>query len=216
MCQWNFLLFVGKTLRNLEERRLADGGFQAVVGVDEAGVGPLAGPVVAAAVRLPMKFRLPNLRDSKQLSAGQRQKLAEAIKAVAVGYALGESSVSEINRVGIRQATFFAMRRAIEGVANVDFVLVDAWTIPGVPFPQQGIIRGDATIASIAAASILAKVARDARMEEFAERFPLYGFSKHKGYGTKSHMEAIVEHGPCELHRTSWGVFRELALSNAG
>ncbi|MBI2485338.1 ribonuclease HII, partial [Candidatus Uhrbacteria bacterium] len=184
-----------------------DGGFRAIVGVDEVGVGPLAGPVVAGAVHLPLEFYLPNLRDSKQLNVHQREVLAEEIREAASCFAVGEASVEEINTMGIRQATYLAMRRALAGIVVVDFVLVDALTIPDLPYPQQGIIRGDATIASIAAASILAKVTRDARMKEFAAHFPEYGFAEHKGYGTPQHVEAIVRYGPCALHRTSWGVF---------
>jgi len=190
------------------ERDLATLGYKAVVGVDEVGCGALAGPVVAGAVILQTPFRLAGVRDSKLLTPLAREKLAVEIKKRAKKYAIGEASVEEINKLGIRRATFLAMRRALEKIGEIDFVLVDAWQIPGIPFQQKGIIRGDRLIKSVAAASIIAKVYRDSLMDKFSEEFPLYGFDNHKGYSTEFHLSAIKEHGPCPLHRTSWKRFQ--------
>lgn len=190
------------------ERDLAALGYKAVVGVDEVGCGALAGPVVAGAVILQMPFRLAGMRDSKLLTPLARERLSGEIKKQARAYAVGEASVEEINKLGIRRATFLAMRRALEKIGEIDFVLVDAWQIPGIPFQQKGIIRGDRLIKSIAAASIVAKVYRDALMSRLAGDFPQYGFDDHKGYSTKSHLAAIKEHGPCCHHRTSWHCFQ--------
>ncbi|MFH1252956.1 MAG: ribonuclease HII [Candidatus Uhrbacteria bacterium] len=190
------------------ERDLAALGYRAVVGVDEVGCGALAGPVVAGAVILQPPFRLAGVRDSKLLSATARERLAETIKKQAQAQVVGEASVEEINQFGIRQATFLAMRRAIEKIGEVDFVLVDAWQIPGLPFKQKGIIRGDRLIKSIAAASIIAKVYRDAFMRKISEEYSEYGFDEHKGYATAFHLSAIEKHGPCPIHRTSWRRFQ--------
>lgn len=190
------------------ENDLAALGYRAVVGVDEVGCGALAGPVVAGAVILQSPFRLGGVRDSKLLSPSIRERLSEEIKKKARAYAVGEASVEEINKFGIRQATFIAMRRAIEKIGEVDFVLVDAWQIPGLPFQQKGIIRGDRLIKSIAAASIIAKVYRDHLMIELSKEFPVYGFEDHKGYSTVFHLQKIKEHGACLIHRTSWQCFQ--------
>jgi ribonuclease HII len=190
------------------ERELAALGYKAVVGVDEVGCGALAGPVVAGAVILSQPFRLAGVRDSKLLTTAARRRLAVEIKKQARVHALGEASVEEINQLGIRRATFLAMRRALDKIGEIDFVLVDAWQIPGLPFQQRGVIRGDRLIKSIAAASIIAKVYRDGLMDRLAEEFPQYGFNDHKGYSTEFHLAAIKEHGPCPLHRTSWRRFQ--------
>lgn len=190
------------------ERDLAALGYKAVVGIDEVGCGALAGPVVAGAVILQLPFRLAGVRDSKLLTPLVRQRMSVEIKKRARAHAVGKASVEEINKLGIRRATFLAMRRALEKIGEIDFVLVDAWQIPGLPFQQKGIIRGDRLIKSIAAASIIAKVYRDALMNKFAEDYPQYGFNNHKGYSTEFHLAAIKEHGPCLIHRTSWRCFQ--------
>lgn len=183
-------------------------GYKAVVGVDEVGCGALAGPVVAGAVILSMPFRLAGVRDSKLLTPLARERLSEEIKKRARTYSVGEAGVEEINKLGIRRATFLAMRRALEKIGEIDFVLVDAWQIPGLPFQQKGIIRGDRLIKSIAAASIIAKVYRDSLMDRFSGEYPQYGFGNHKGYSTEFHLKAIKEFGPCPIHRTSWKRFQ--------
>lgn len=190
------------------ERDLAALGYKAVVGVDEVGCGALAGPVVAGAVILSTPFRLAGVRDSKLLTPLARERLSEEIKKRARTYSVGEAGVEEINKLGIRRATFLAMRRALEKIGEIDFVLVDAWQIPGLPFQQKGIIRGDRLIKSIAAASIIAKVYRDSLMDRFSGEYPQYGFGNHKGYSTEFHLKAIKEFGPCPIHRTSWKRFQ--------
>jgi len=191
------------------ERRLSASGFKTVVGVDEVGCGSLAGPVVAGAVVLHTTFNFAGLRDSKLLTVKARERLSEEIKIRARAFAIGEASVEEINKFGLRPATFLAMRRALEKINDVDFVLVDAWKIPDLSFEQQGIIHGDRLIKSIAAASIIAKVYRDKLMTDLSETYPQYGFEKHKGYGTAFHLAAIEKCGPCFIHRTSWKRFQK-------
>lgn len=189
------------------ERELLAQGFQRIVGVDEAGCGALAGPVVAAAVILPVDSRLGALRDSKLLSQRQREELYPRIVERAVAWSVGMASVEEIARLNIRGANLLAMRRAVEGLESIDYVLVDAWTIPGIAIAQRGIIRGDLTVKSIAAASVIAKVTRDRLMSKLACEFPVYGFEIHKGYATKAHRAAIVLHGPCSHHRLGFKTF---------
>ncbi|KKW33470.1 MAG: Ribonuclease HII [Candidatus Uhrbacteria bacterium GW2011_GWA2_52_8d] len=198
------------------ERELLAQGFQRIVGVDEAGCGALAGPVVAAAVILPVDSRLGALRDSKLLSQRRREELYPLIIERAVAWSVGMASVDEIERLNIRGANLLAMRRAVEamddqlcpiGQNRIDYVLVDAWTIPGVMVPQRGIIRGDLKVKSIAAASVIAKVTRDRLMAELAREFPVYGFEVHKGYATKVHRTAIALHGPCSHHRLGYKTF---------
>lgn len=198
------------------ERELLAQGFQRIVGVDEAGCGALAGPVVAAAVILPVDSRLGALRDSKLLSQRRREELYPLIIERAVAWSVGMASVEEIARLNIRGANLLAMRRAVEamddqlcpiGQNRIDYVLVDAWTIPGVMVPQRGIIRGDLKVKSIAAASVIAKVTRDRLMVELAREFPVYGFEVHKGYATNVHRTAIALHGPCPHHRLSYKTF---------
>jgi ribonuclease HII len=190
------------------ERELAALGYKAVVGIDEVGCGSLAGPVVAGAVVLPPTFRFAGLRDSKLLTALARERLSEEIKEKARSFAIGEADITEIASVGLRRATLLAMRRALEKIKEIDFVLVDAWQIPGIELPQKGIIRGDRTVKSIAAASIVAKVYRDAMMDDYDKEYPEYGFAEHKGYSTKKHLEAIKRFGPCSIHRTGWRTFQ--------
>jgi len=191
----------------LAERSLAAQGFRFVVGVDEAGCGALAGPLVAAAVILPFNSRLGSVNDSKLLSPSLRDGLYELILERATAWAVGSVSVEEIATFGLRPANLLAMRRAVEGVAGADYALVDAWTIPGLLIPQRGIVHGDALIKSIAAASVIAKVTRDRLMVDLAARFPSYGFEIHKGYATKRHRDAIDIHGPCAAHRLTYKTF---------
>lgn len=182
-------------------------GVRGVAGIDEVGVGPLAGPVVAAAVVLPKTFVLQGLDDSKRVRPARRESLAAEIRSIAVGLGIGEVSVEEIDQVGIFQAALEAMRRAVkslERVATVDHLLVDARTVPGVTQPQTAIIRGDQKDASIAAASIVAKVHRDTLMKTLGQRYPAYGFERHMGYGTETHMQVLERVGPCPAHRRSF------------
>ena len=180
-----------------------------IAGVDEAGRGPLAGPVVAAAVILPKSCRLPALNDSKQLSAAQRNMVYQGIQRMALAIGVGLVDASEIDRVNIRQASFCAMRLALEElIITPCHVLVDGFCIPQGPGSQTGIIDGDAKSAHIAAASIIAKVTRDALMEWWDTRFPAYGFKKHKGYGTPEHLANLKRFGPSPIHRHSFAPVR--------
>lgn len=183
-------------------------GFLAIVGVDEAGCGALAGPLVAGAVILPLDSRLGRLNDSKLLSPSLREGQYGLVVERAKAWAVGVVSVEEITVLGLRPANLLAMRRAVEGIAGADYALVDAWTIPGLAIPQRGIIRGDSLVKSIAAASIVAKVTRDRMMAALAEQFPAYGFDVHKGYATVAHRTAIKKHGPCSVHRLTYKTFR--------
>ena len=192
-----------------EERALLDAGYTAIVGVDEAGCGALAGPVVAAAVIFPLNSRLGKVKDSKLLSPEVRDELYSLIMCKAEAIGVAQASVDEISELNIRQATFLAMRRAIDQISNVDYVLVDGWMLPDLILPQKRIIKGDRTVKSIAAASIIAKVTRDKMMVKYAEEFPEYGFDRHKGYGTKIHQDAIQEHGACNIHRTTFKPFHQ-------
>ena len=180
-------------------------GFGAVAGVDEAGRGPLAGPVFAAAVILPPDEMIEGLNDSKKISEKKREALFPIIKEKAIAYFVAQASEEEIDRLNIREATSLAMNRAIEGLQiSPDFVLVDGNYIGGCAYPFECVIKGDARSASIAAASILAKVSRDRLMLEMAEKYPEYQFEKHKGYGTKVHVEALNEFGPSPIHRKTF------------
>lgn len=176
-----------------------------VCGVDEAGRGPLAGPVFAAAVVLDPARPIAGLRDSKQLTPARREALAEAIRERALGWALGRASVSEIDRLNVLQATMFAMHRAVAGLPWMpDLARVDGDRAPPLPCRVQTIVRGDAIEPCISAASILAKTARDAAMLRLHHRFPGYGFDRHKGYPTAEHLEALRRLGPCAAHRRSF------------
>ncbi len=178
-------------------------------GVDEAGRGPLAGPVVAAAVVLGERV-IEGLADSKTLSAARRECLAEAIRAGTAAWAIAVSSVPEIDEMNILRATFLAMRRAVDGLPEApEAVLVDGPRIaPGITIPQRAVVRGDATVPAISAASILAKTHRDALMREADLLYPQYGFARHKGYGTAEHLAALAAYGPCPLHRRSFAPVR--------
>jgi ribonuclease HII len=192
------------------EKGLWSDGHGRVAGVDEAGRGPLAGPVVAAAVILPEDFRHDDVRDSKLLTAARRREIAVIIEKTALAWAAAQASEREIEEINILQATFLAMRRAVEKLSlPPTFVLVDHVTIPGLAVPQQPITGGDRLSASIAAASIIAKVTRDGIMEEYHRRFPRYNFAKNKGYGTAEHRQAIGNHGPCSIHRRTFKGVRE-------
>ncbi len=196
---------------HLYEKRLASLGVEAVAGVDEAGRGPLAGPVAAAAVILPAGVRIYELNDSKRLSAAKRKALALQIKKISVAWAVGMSTVEEIDKLNIYHASVLAMRRALADLGVVPgHVLVDGFGIPELHLPQTGITGGDGKSASIAAASILAKVARDELMESAHIMYPRYGFDRHKGYATPGHVQALRRYGPCPLHRRGFAPVREL------
>jgi ribonuclease HII len=190
---------------DFENQAIAE-GYRFVAGVDEVGRGCLAGAVVAAAVILDLSKPLPNgLNDSKKLSAKRREKLDEEIRANAVAYAIAQIEAEEIDSINILQATKKAMRAAIEKLnPPADFLLIDALELKEISLPQKAIIHGDAISASIAAASIIAKTYRDNLMQEMDKIYPVYGFSKHVGYGTKAHFEALRAHGICPLHRKSF------------
>jgi ribonuclease HII len=183
-------------------------GFRLVAGVDEVGRGCLAGPVYAGAVVFDGAFCLPGLDDSKALLPEVRQALAPRIRSRAKGAAVGAATAAEIDAIGIVAATFLAMRRALELLREAgivpSIVLFDAVSLPGLGLPQRGYIRGDGRVAAIAAASIVAKVARDAHMEEMEDRFPFYGFGAHRGYATPEHLSALKRHGPCPEHRLTF------------
>jgi ribonuclease HII len=186
-------------------RSLQRTGLRFVAGVDEVGMGPLAGPVVAAAVILPDRVDLPGLDDSKRLDRQQRETLAAAVREQALALHVGEVAVEEIDRLNIYRAGLEAMRRAVLGLAPApDHVLVDARTIPGVAPPQTALVGGDGRDGSVAAASIVAKVHRDALMRELDARHPGYGFARHKGYATRAHLHALRRLGPCPIHRRSF------------
>lgn len=180
-----------------------------IAGVDEAGRGPLAGPVVAAAVVLDPDVPIDGLRDSKQLSAARRERLAELIRERARAWSVGRVEADDIDRINILQATLLAMRRAVEALSvRPERVLVDGTHCPELPCRVEAVVGGDKRIASISAASILAKVTRDAEMMDLDSRYPEYGFGRHKGYPTSEHRRALVEHGPCPLHRRSFAPVR--------
>ena len=176
-----------------------------IVGIDEAGRGPLAGPVVAAAVVLDPKHRIKGLRDSKVLNAAQRERLAEMVRKHAIAWSVGVAEVDEIDRLNILQATMLAMRRAVEGlsVAPVE-ALVDGDRCPELPCPAYPIVKGDRDVAVISAASIVAKTTRDAMLVDLDARYPGYGFAENKGYSTPDHIAALNRNGPCPAHRRSF------------
>ena len=179
--------------------------FPVFCGVDEAGRGPLAGDVYAAAVILPPDIEIAGLNDSKKLSEKRREELAPVIREKALAYCIASATVEEIERINILQAALLAMHRAVEGLPVVpDYVLTDGNQPPVVPMPVGTLVQGDARSASIAAASVLAKTARDAALRQLDEEYPEYGFAKHKGYGTKAHYAALDAYGPCPAHRPSF------------
>lgn len=181
-------------------------GFKLICGVDEAGRGPLAGPVCAAAVILPEDIVIEGLNDSKKLSESKREKLFDVITEKAVSYSVAFGTLEEIEELNILEATFLAMNRAINGLSvKSDYALIDGNRTPkGIEIPCETIVKGDSLSASIAAASVLAKVTRDRLLAEYDKKYPEYNFKKHKGYGTREHTELILKHGPCEIHRRSF------------
>lgn len=187
------------------EQTWADRGFHAICGIDEAGRGPLAGPVCAAAVILPERLDIPGLNDSKKLTDKKRRELFPIIKEQAVAFGLGWASQEEIDEINILQATFLAMSRAVEQLKiRPDLALVDGNRAPALDLPVETVVQGDSLSASIAAASVLAKVSRDDVMLRMAEEYPGYGFEVHKGYGTKAHYEALRKFGPSPIHRRTF------------
>lgn len=185
-------------------------GLTRIAGVDEVGRGPLAGPVVAAAVILDPARPVDGLRDSKQLSAARREALAAEVRVRAIAWAIGYCTPAEIDEINILQASMLAMRRAVEALAvPPQFVQVDGNRCPELRVPVAAIIGGDDSIPAISAASIIAKVHRDAEMQRHDEIFPQYGFARHKGYSTPEHLAALRLHGPCFLHRRSFAPVRD-------
>ena len=203
----------GQRLRHLlrYERDLWSEGLQFIAGVDEAGMAPLAGPVVAAAVILPRNYRLRGLDDSKKiLDEARREELAHEITKDALCFSTGRAEVDEIDQLNIYRAGLLAMRRAVEGLTiPPEFILVDARRIPDCITPQRGIIRGDQLSASIAAASIIAKTTRDRHLVELDQAYPGYGLASHKGYPTAEHLQALKERGALPIHRRSFRPVRE-------
>jgi len=193
------------------ERLLWKSGIRSIAGIDEVGVGPLAGPVVAAAVVFPPGAEIFGIDDSKQLDAEQRNHLAGKIRQAAAGIGIGSAEVGEIDHLNIYRAGLLAMRRAVEDLPlKPEHLLIDARIIPDIAIPQNAFNKGDGLNFSIAAASIIAKTSRDRLMQEMEEKYPGYGFAQHKGYGTAEHQSAIRRLGPCPIHRLSFPFIREL------
>jgi ribonuclease HII len=197
---------------SLSEERLRAEGFVRIAGLDEAGRGPLAGPVVAAACILPSGTFFPQLNDSKKLTPKQRETLyAEITSCSKLLYGIGIIDEKTIDSVNILQATFLAMRKAVEALSiKPDYILIDGNQVPPFDIPSESIVQGDGLSISIAAASILAKVTRDKIMMELDEKYPKYGFKQHKGYGTGQHLEAIQAYGPCPIHRKSFDPIKSM------
>jgi ribonuclease HII len=188
-------------------------GFQVIAGLDEAGRGPLAGPVVAAAVVLPRTRSMQGVADSKTLKAEQREKALSLIRKRALGIGIGIVEAEEIDRLNILRASLKAMELALQDLSlSPDCLLIDGLHTLRLPLNQQAIIKGDGRCLSIAAASIVAKVTRDRLMVDYHERYPQYNFARHKGYGTREHLQAIREHGCCPLHRQSFRTIYQLSL----
>jgi len=189
------------------ERSAGRRGYCAIAGIDEAGRGPLAGPVVAAAVVLPQGYEHPEINDSKKLSAQKRERLYEVIQKDAISIGVGLSEVSVIDSINILRATLLAMKEAVCVLsAQPDYLLIDGRNGIELDIPQKAIVRGDSLSISIAAASIIAKVSRDRLMDMYHRQFPGYNFLHNKGYGTREHREAIVKYGRCKIHRRSFHV----------
>ena len=184
---------------------LRNNGFQRIAGIDEAGRGPLAGPVVAAAVVLKGNTRIKGLRDSKKVPEKERESLFIEIRDTALDIGIGIVNHEDIDRINILRASKLAMKLAVENLSELpDFLVIDAVTLPSVPIKQTSPIKGESVSASVAAASIIAKVTRDRIMYEYHNQYPEYNFNKHKGYSTKEHMELIQLYGPCPIHRKSF------------
>jgi ribonuclease HII len=196
------------------ERSLYQQGVEYIAGIDEAGRGCLAGPVVAAAVILPHEWTVWEVNDSKQLTESKREELFSRIQEQAVSWGVGIIPGTVIDQVNILQATYRAMEQAIAALDTTpQYLLLDAVTLENVQIPQRGIPKGDSLSISIAAASIVAKVTRDRLMIEYDKQYPDYGFARHKGYGTKQHLQAIVTHGPCPIHRKTFRGVKEYLIS---
>jgi len=196
------------------ENALHKRGIRVVAGVDEAGRGPLAGPVVAAAVVFRDQTAVPDgLDDSKKMTASRRERVfAEITASPHIRFAIARAETSEIDRLNILRATHLAMRRAVEQLADIEHALVDGLAVRGLPVAHTAIVRGDAASFSIAAASVLAKVTRDRLMLDLDARYPQYGFARHKGYGTKEHLQQLDQHGPCPQHRRSFAPVAQARL----
>lgn len=195
-----------------EEKNLRERGYSLIAGVDEAGRGPLAGPVVAAAVLFDPAYQNKFINDSKKLTAIEREQLFIEIKNSAVTYAIGIVGWKEIDKMGILNASKLAMRKAVLKLdPRPDFILTDAVPLNVMDVPQKAIVRGDSKVFSIAAASILAKVSRDHLMMKYHQKYPQYGFDQHMGYATEIHLEALKTHGPCPIHRMT---FSPIALNS--
>ncbi|BEQ14336.1 ribonuclease HII [Desulfoferula mesophila] len=195
------------------ERQLSRSGYSLVAGVDEVGRGPLAGPVVAAAVILPPRWSVQGVNDSKRLDHQRRRTLAQAIKQEAVAWAVAGVAPQEIDRINIHQASLLAMRRAVDALApSPDYLLVDGRFVLDMDLPQEAVVGGDASCTAVAAASILAKEERDALMRAMHQIWPQYNFAANKGYGTAEHRRALTECGPCPLHRRSYAPVAQLQL----
>lgn len=180
-------------------------GFKTVCGVDEAGRGPLAGPVYAAAVILPVGTEIAGLNDSKKLSEKKREELFDTINDIAISISVGTASEKEIDEINILNATFLAMKRAVEGLEiSPDYAIIDGNRAPNLEIPTETVVKGDGKVMSVAAASIIAKVSRDRFMLKMAEQYPEYQFEKHKGYGTRLHYEMIEKYGVSPIHRRSF------------
>ncbi|MBU0972505.1 MAG: ribonuclease HII [Proteobacteria bacterium] len=187
------------------EHAALEKGYHTIAGIDEAGRGPLAGPVVSAAVVLPPDFSCPGIDDSKKLSEKRRDALFPVIQAQALAVGIGMADHREIDRINVLAAALLSMKRAVQNLAvGPDFLLVDGTFTLAMDLPQQAIVKGDARSISIAAASIIAKVTRDKLMTDFHKTYPQYDFIRHKGYPTKAHKQAIIQYGPCPIHRTSF------------
>ena len=187
------------------ENQIYDEGFTLLCGVDEAGRGPLAGPVCAASVILPRGLVIEGLNDSKKLSEKRREELYDVIRSECISCGVAFATVEEIETLNILEATFLAMNRALEQLSLIpELALIDGNRTKGIALPSRAVIKGDAKCADIAAASVLAKVTRDRYMLEMAERYPQYGFEQHKGYGTKQHYAALLQYGPSPIHRMSF------------
>jgi ribonuclease HII len=197
------------------EHQIRARGFSLVAGIDEAGRGPLAGPVVAAAAILPHDFHHPVLRDSKELSAAQRERIFDELdNHPGISWAVAVVTTAEIDRVNILRATHAAMRRATAKLSTrPDHVLIDGLPVRGFPIPQTALVKGDALSFSIAAASVFAKVTRDRLMLDYDRKFPAYGFAQHKGYGTELHLTRLRQHGPCPIHRRTFQPVQQALLS---
>ncbi|MFN2464306.1 MAG: ribonuclease HII [Candidatus Dormibacteria bacterium] len=197
----------------LRERTARLNGHMVIAGVDEAGRGPLAGPVVAAAAILPMGVEIPGLNDSKLLSVERREELADAVRRVALSIGIGTADHLEVDEVNIAVAGRRALKRAVEALGiQPDYVLVDGFAVPELGLPHEALVKGDRRSASIMAGAIIAKTTRDAHMREMAVEYPLYGFDVHFGYSTPDHAAALRRHGPCPLHRRS---FNPVAVAEA-